>query len=99
MHSIGNNEEEQSKARDGDLEPSQVASDEDGAVVGKGTNVVWKIGNPAAAIFGCQVLKASASTEKDVETAFADSQAEFGLLVKGCPLRQGFIKPARALQH
>jgi hypothetical protein len=52
MRSVGNKEEEKPQARDWNLKPSQVASDEDGTVVGKGTDVFRKIGHPAAAIPG-----------------------------------------------
>ena len=97
MRGIGNKQQKQAQARDWNLKPSQIASDEDGAVMGKGTNVFGQIGHPAAAISGGQVLKPCAPSEQNVETAFSDSEAKFGLLVKGCSYRKRFVEPSDRL--
>src|SRR5579863_7990620 len=59
-----------------------MAPDQDGPVMCQRSHVFWKVGNAAAAIPGCQVLKTGAPIEINVKAAFPDPQTEFGLLVQ-----------------
>jgi len=96
---IGNKQQKQSQARDRNLKPSQVAPDQDGAVICERAEIFRKIGHSAATHAGRQVLKTRAATEGDAEAKFLDPQTKLSLFIQGCAGRECLIKSACCLQH
>ena len=73
VHGIRSKKDKESQASDWDLKPSQIAPDQDGTVMRKGTDVFRMIGHSAPTISGGQMVKAGVPIEGDIQAEFLDS--------------------------
>ena len=96
---IGNKEQKKPEVCNWSLKPSQMAPDQDGAVMCQRSHVFWEVGNPASATPSRQMLKAGVSIEINVKAAFLDPHTEFSLLVQCRPECKRFVKSSYCLQY
>ena len=98
MRCIGNEKKKKAEARNRSLKPSQMAPDQDGAVVCQRSHVIPEVGNPASATLSRQVEKTGASIEVNVKAAFPDPHTEFSFFVQCRPEGKRLVKSPGCLK-